>query len=137
MAKKQEQRIDEKQTDEWLKKGHDPEDVKTLLQGITKAVLERALQGEMTEHLGYAKNDIAEKNTDNARNGSSAKSLKGEFGEIELETPRDRKGEFEPRLIKKHQTRFTGFDEKVLSLYARGMTTREIQGHLEEMYGWK
>lgn len=135
MGKKQDSRFDEKQIDEWLKKGHQPEDVKSLLQEITKAVLERALQGEMTEHLGYAKNDIAEKNTDNARNGSSAKSLKGEFGEIELETPRDRKGEFEPRLIKKHQTRFTGFDEKVLSLYARGMTTREIQGHLEEMYG--
>jgi putative transposase len=135
MAKKQDGRFDEKQIDEWLKKGHQPEDVKSLLQEITKAVLERALQGEMTEYLGYAKNDIAEKNTDNARNGSSAKSLKGEFGAIELETPRDRKGEFEPRLIKKHQTRFTGFDEKVLSLYARGMTTREIQGHLEEIYG--
>ena len=135
MAKKQDGRFEEKQIDEWLKKGHQPEDVKSLLQEITKAVLERALQGEMTEHLGYAKNDVAEKNTDNARNGSSTKSLKGEFGEIELETPRDRKGEFEPRLIKKHQTRFAGFDEKVLSLYARGMTTREIQGHLEEMYG--
>jgi putative transposase len=113
MGKKQDSQFDEKQIEEWLKKGHQPEDVKSLLQEITKAVLERALQGEMTEHLGYAKNDVAEKNTDNARNGSSAKSLKGEFGEIELETPRDRKGEFEPRLIKKHQTRFTGFDEKV------------------------
>jgi putative transposase len=135
MAKKQERPFSEEQVNEWLKSGHKPEEVKTLLQQITKAVLERALQGELTEHLGYAKGDSAEKNTDNARNGSTAKSLKGEFGEIELETPRDRKGEFEPRLIKKHQTRFTGFDEKVLSLYARGMTTREIQGHLEEMYG--
>lgn len=136
MAKKQQdQPFEEKQIDEWLKNGHKPEDVKTLLQQITKAVLERALQGEMTEHLGYGKNDVAGKNTDNSRNGTTAKSLKGEFGEIELETPRDRKGEFEPRLIRKHQTRFTGFDEKVLSLYARGMTTREIQGHLEEMYG--
>jgi putative transposase len=97
-------------------------------------VLERALQGEMTEHLGYAKNDVAGNNSGNSRNGATAKTLKGDFGEIELETPRDRQGEFEPRLIKKHQTRFTGFDEKVLSLYARGMTTREIQGHLEEMY---
>ena len=135
MGKKQEGPFREEQIDEWLKNGHKPEDVKSLLQQITKAVLERALQGELTEHLGYAKGDAAEKNTDNARNGSTSKSLKGEFGEIELETPRDRKGEFEPRLIKKHQTRFTGFDEKVLSLYARGLTTREIQGHLEEMYG--
>lgn len=135
MANKKERPFDEKQIDEWLKAGHKPEDVKSLLQQITKAVLERALQGEMTEHLGYDKHDAAGKNTGNSRNGATAKKLKGDFGEIELETPRDRNGEFEPRLIKKHQRRFTGFDEKVLSLYARGMTTREIQGHLEEIYG--
>jgi putative transposase len=135
MANKKERPFDEKQIDEWLKAGHKPEDVKSLLQQITKAVLERALQGEMTEHLGYDKHDVAGKNTGNSRNGATAKKLKGDFGEIELETPRDRNGEFEPRLIKKHQTRFRGFDEKVLSLYARGMTTREIQGHLEEIYG--
>jgi putative transposase len=135
MANRKERPFDEKQIDEWLKAGHKPEDVKSLLQQITKAVLERALQGEMTEHLGYEKHDVAAKNTGNSRNGATAKKLKGDFGEIELETPRDRNGEFEPRLIKKHQTRFTGFDEKVLSLYARGMTTREIQGHLEEIYG--
>jgi putative transposase len=135
MAEKRERPFDEKQIDEWLKDGHKPEDVKTLLQRITKAVLERALQGEITEHLGYARNDVAGKNSGNSRNGATAKTLKGDFGEIELETPRDRNGEFEPRLIRKHQTRFTGFDEKVLSLYARGMTTREIQCHLQEMYG--
>jgi putative transposase len=135
MAEKREGPFDEKQIDEWLKDGHKPEDVKTLLQQITKAVLERALQGEITEHLGYARNDVAGKNSGNSRNGATAKTLKGDFGEIELETPRDRNGEFEPRLIRKHQTRFTGFDEKVLSLYARGMTTREIQCHLQEMYG--
>ena len=70
MGKKQDQPFDEKQIDEWLKNGHKPEDVKTLLQQITKAVLERGLQGEMTEHLGYAKNEVAEKNTDNSRNGT-------------------------------------------------------------------
>jgi putative transposase len=135
MANRKERPFDGKQIDEWLKAGHKPEDVKSLLQQITKAVLERALQGEMTEHLGYEKHDVAGKNTGNSRNGATAKKLKGDFGEIELETPRDRNGEFEPRLIKKHQTRFSGFDDKVLSLYARGMTTREIQGHLEEIYG--
>jgi putative transposase len=135
MADKKKQPFDDRQIDEWLKNGHKPEDVKSLLQQITKAVVERALQSEMTEHLGYAKNEVAGKGSGNSRNGMTAKTLKGDFGEIELETPRDRNGEFEPRLIKKHQTRFTGFDEKVLSLYARGMTTREIQGHLEEMYG--
>ena len=135
MATKKERPFDEKQIDEWLKDGHKPEDVKSLLQQITKAVLERALQGEMKEHLGYGKHEVSGKNSGNSRNGVTAKTLKGDFGQIELETPRDRNGEFEPRLIKKHQTRFTGFDEKVLSLYARGMTTREIQGHLEELYG--
>ncbi len=85
--------------------------------------------------MGYAEGELAGKTTDNARNGSTSKRLKGESGEIELETRAIANAEFEPRLIRKHQTRFTGFDEKVLSLYARGMKTREVQGHLEEMYG--
>ena len=135
MSKKKERPFDEKQIDAWLKDGHSPEDVKSLLQQITKAVLERALSGEMTEHLGYGKHDISGRNSGNSRNGTTTKTLKGEFGEIELETPRDRNGKFEPRLIEKHQTRFAGFDEKIISLYARGMTEREILGHLQEMYG--
>jgi putative transposase len=97
-------------------------------------VLERALQGEMTEHLGYPKHGSTSAQTGNSRNGTSRKTLKGDFGEVELETPRDRNGEFAPQIIKKNQTRWTGFDDKILSMYARGMTTREIQGHLEEMY---
>ena len=91
--------IDPEQIDEWLRDGHKPEDVKSLLQQITKAVLERALQGELTQHLGYAKNDTAGRNSGNSRNGASVKKLKGDFGEIELETPRDRNGEFEPQLV--------------------------------------
>jgi putative transposase len=114
--------------------GRKPEDLNSLLKQITKAVLERAMQGELTEHLGYAKHDPAGNNTGDSRNGVSTKTLKGEFGEMELETPRDRNGDFEPQLIKKNQTRWMGFDDKILSMYARGMTTREIQGHLEEMY---
>src|SRR6185436_122245 len=117
-----------------LKQGRTPEDVNVLLKQLTKAVLERALQGEMTEHLGYAKHDPAGENSGNSRNGVSRKTLKGDFGEVELATPRDRNGEFEPQIVRKNQTRWTGFDDKILSLYARGMTTREIQGHLEEMY---
>ena len=70
-----------------------------------------------------------------ARNGTTSKTVKGEFGEIVMETPRDRNGSFEPQILGKHQTRFEGFDDKILSMYARGMTTREIQGHLQEMYG--
>jgi putative transposase len=121
--------------DELLKHGHGPEDVKSLLQQLTKAVVERALQGEMTHHLGYGKHEAEGRNTGNSRNGVTKKRLKGDFGEIELETPRDRNGKFEPTLVKKNQTRFSGFDEKILSMYARGMSTRDIQAHIQEMYG--
>jgi putative transposase len=120
--------------DQLLEQGHTAQDVEGLLKQITKAVVERALQGELSSHLGYGKHDPAGNNSGNSRNGVTVKTLKGDFGEIELETPRDRNGEFAPQLIKKNQTRWTGFDDKILSLYARGMTTREIQGHLEEMY---
>lgn len=106
-----------------------------LLKQLTKAVVERALQAEMAAHLGHAKNETVTNPAGNARNGKSSKTLKGEFGELPIEIPRDRHGSFEPQLIPKHQTRWTGFDDKILSLYARGMTVREIQGHLEEMYG--
>lgn len=131
---KQEKPISDELIDGLLKQGRKPEDINGLLKQITKAVLERALQGEMTEHLGYTKHDPAGVNSGNSRNGRTRKTLKGDFGEVELETPRDRNGEFEPQIIRKNQTRWTGFDEKILSMYARGMTTREIQGHLEEMY---
>lgn len=120
--------------DQWLAEGRKPEDVNGLLKEITKTVLERALRAELTAHLGYAKHDPAGQHSGNSRNGVTRKQLKGDFGEIELETPRDRNGKFEPQIVRKNQTRWTGFDSKILSLYARGMTTREIQGHLEEMY---
>lgn len=125
--------ISDELIDEMLQ-GRTAEDVNVLLKQFTKAVLERALQGEMTQHLGYAKHDPAGDNSGNSRNGVSRKTLKGDFGAVELETPRDRNGEFEPQIIQKNQTRWTGFDDRILSMYARGMTTREIQGHLEEMY---
>jgi putative transposase len=120
--------------DEFLEGRRTPEDVNALLKQLTKAVVERAMQGEMNAHLGYTKHDPVGANTGNSRNGVTRKTLKGDFGEVEIETPRDRKGEFEPQLIRKHQTRWTGFDDKILSMYARGMSTRDIQGHLEEMY---
>jgi len=106
-----------------------------LLKQLTKALIERALQAEMTEHLGHDKHATVSNLTGNARNGKSSKTLKGEFGELPIEIPRDREGSFEPRLISKHQTRWTGFDDKIISLYSRGMTLREIQSHLIEMYG--
>jgi len=126
--------ISDELVDKLLEQGRTAEDVNGLLKQLTKAVLERALQGEMSEHLGYSKHDPAGRHSGNSRNGVTHKTLKGDFGEVELESPRDRNGEFEPQIIRKNQTRWTGFDDKILSLYARGMTTREIQGHLEEMY---
>jgi putative transposase len=121
-----------------LVKGKPPEEIlgdEGILKQLTKRLVERALEGEMTTHLGYEKHSAEGKNTGNSRNGKSAKRVKGEFGEVELEIPRDRNGEFEPQLVKKGQRRLPGFDEKVIALYARGMTTREIQGHLHELYG--
>ncbi len=106
-----------------------------LLKQLTKRLVERALQAEMAQHLGHAKNDSVANATGNTRNGKSVKTLKGEFGELPIEIPRDRHGSFEPQIVPKHQTRWEGFDQKILSLYARGMTVREIQSHLEEMYG--
>jgi len=106
-----------------------------LLKQLTKLLVERALDAEMAEHLGHGKNEPVANPAGNTRNGRSRKTLKGDFGELPIEIPRDRQGSFEPQLIPKHQTRWAGFDDKILSLYARGMTVREIQQHLEEMYG--
>ena len=106
-----------------------------LLKLLTKKLVERALQAEMADHLGHAKNEAVANPAGNTRNGKSKKTLKGDFGELPIEIPRDRHGSFKPQIVTKHQTRWAGFDEKILSLYARGMTVREIQSHLEEMYG--
>jgi putative transposase len=106
-----------------------------LLKQLTKMLVERALETEMSEHLGHGKSEAVTNATGNTRNGHSAKTLQGEFGELPLDIPRDRQGEFEPKLVARHQTRWSGFDDKIISLYARGLSVREIQGHLEEMYG--
>ena len=106
-----------------------------LLKQLTKMLVERALEVEMTDHLGHGKSGEVTNETANTRNGHSAKTLRGDFGALPLEIPRDRQGRFEPQIVSKHQTRWTGFDDKIISLYARGLTVREIQSHLEEMYG--
>ena len=124
--------------DQLLKNYKKPEDIlgeQGLLKRLSKAVLERALGGELTEHLGYEKHDPSGRGSGNSRNGTTGKTLKGKNGEVQIDVPRDRNGTFEPQIVKKHQTRFDGFDDKILSMYARGMTTRDIQGHLEEIYG--
>jgi putative transposase len=124
--------------DQLLKDYKKPEDIlgeQGLLKRLSKAILERALGAELTQHLGYEKHDPAGYGSGNTRNGATGKTLKGKNGEITVEVPRDRKGTFEPQIVRKHQTRFDGFDDKILSMYARGMTTRDIQGHLQEIYG--
>ena len=124
--------------DELLKDYQKPEDIigeNGLLKRFVKAVLERAMNAELTHHLGYEKHDPAGNNSGNSRNGTSSKTVKGDFGELEIEVPRDRVSTFEPQILPKHQTRFTGFDDKIVSMYARGMTTRDIEGHLKEIYG--
>ncbi len=106
-----------------------------LLKELTKRFVERALDGELTTHLGYEKGSVDGKNTGNSRNGKSSKSIISSNGQMDIEVPRDRNGDFDPQLIKKRQRRLIGFDEKVIFLYAQGMTVREIQEHLFELYG--
>lgn len=106
-----------------------------VVKQFQKALLERILEGEMTTELGYDKHDPAGNNSGNSRNGHSEKTIKGDHGEFSIQIPRDRNGDFAPKIIPKNQTRFDGFDDKIISLYARGMTTRDIQAELEEMYG--
>ncbi len=121
-----------------LLKGKKPDEIlgkDGVLKELTKRLVERALEGEMTHHLGYEKHALDGHNSGNSRNGKSSKRVKGDSGELEIAVPRDRDGSFEPELVKKGQRRLAGFDDKVLSLYARGMTTREILGHLHELYG--
>jgi putative transposase len=106
-----------------------------LFKQLKKALMERALGAELTYHLGYEKGDPAGRGSGNSRNGHSAKTVLTEDGEIDLAVPRDRVGSFEPQLVPKGVTRLDGFDAKIISLYARGLTVREIQGHLKELYG--
>lgn len=124
--------------DELLKECNSPEDILGeggLLKQLTKSLVERALEGEMTDHLGYAKHSPIGKSKSNSRNGKTSKTIKGKNGSMTIAIPRDRDGEFEPQLIPKHQRRFDGFDDKIIAMYARGMTTRDIRDQLEDLYG--
>ena len=104
-----------------------------LLSQVTKALLERALAEEMTGHLGYDKHDPAGRGSGNSRNGTTPKTVLTDVGAVDLAVPRDRNGTFEPRIVRQGQTRPEGFNERVIALYARGMTTRDIRAHLREM----
>src|SRR6266571_2385556 len=124
--------------DELLQECADPREVLAeggLIKQLTKAIIERCLETELEAHLGYPKHGRRATSTGNARNGTSRKKLKGTQGEIEIALPRDRQASFEPQLVQKHQTRLEGFEDKILTLYARGMTTRDIQAQVQDLYG--
>lgn len=108
-----------------------------LLTGLTKSVLETALEAEMSEHVGYDKHDPTGRNRGNSRNGTRPKTVLTEIGPVEIEVPRDREGSFEPVIVRKRQRRLDGIDQIVLSLSARGLTTGEVAAHFEEVYGAK
>ena len=110
------------------------EELDAAVRRFKKAIIERALGSELTHHLGYPPGGTKPEDTTNHRNGTGGKTVLTDDGPLAIEVPRDREGTFEPRFIPKHERRFTGFDDKILALYARGMTVREIQGFLAEMY---
>lgn len=112
-------------------------DVNTLMREMMSVLLEGSLDGEMDEELGYSKYDFRNKETDNSRNGYSTKTLHTSYGDMELDVPRDRNGEFEPKIVKKYQNTLTqDMEEKILSMYAKGMTTGDIESHMQELYGF-
>src|SRR5579863_2840610 len=124
--------------EELLKRAGKPEDLlgpNGLLQQLKGALVQRMLEAEMTEHLGYEPHDAKGRGSGNSRNGHTTKTVETENGPVELHIPRDRNATFDPKVVRKHQRRLDGFDDKVLALYARGMSTRDIQGHLRELYG--
>ena len=110
-------------------------DTKQLFQTLVKETLEAFLELEMEEHLGYAKHDRSTRNSGNSRNGTGSKTVRGDFGEVEIEPPRDRNSSFEPKIVPKRETSVGNFSEAVISLYARGLTTREIEQHVKDIYG--
>jgi len=120
---------------EELGKCKDFVEINGLLKRMLKEATEQILEAEMDNHLGYEKHSVAGNNSGNSRNGKNKKTVVSDMGNFELETPRDRNGEFEPKLVKKRQTDISDIDEKVISMYARGMTTRDIQSHFQEIYG--
>ena len=135
---KKDRKIRRELLDELLAGYKTPEDLTGpggILKQLTGALVERALEAELTDHLGYDEHAVEGRGSGNSRNGSGTKTLQTDQGPVPIDVPRDRNGSFEPQLVKKHQRRFDGFDDKILALYARGMSVRDIQAHLSELYG--
>jgi transposase-like protein len=123
--------------DEILKDYHGPDDFygpSGIMKQLARALVERTMEAELTCHLGHEKHDQGEKTITNRRNGKTAKELRTDDGPMTIEVPRDREGNFEPQIVPKHQREFRGFDDKILSMYALGLATRQIQGRLKDIY---
>jgi transposase-like protein len=131
------QRFSKERVQEFIERRHikSVEDIQSALKDLFGQTLQAMLEGEMDHHLGYAKGEAQSKQTHNRRNGHSSKSLRSDYGDIALTVPRDREGDFEPLIVRKRQKNITGIEEQILALYAKGVSCREIQGHLEHLYG--
>lgn len=129
--------MDKKQLREFIKENNikTAADIQNALKEMFKDTLQEMLEAELDDNLGYAKNDAENKDTENRRNGHSKKTVRSEYGEMEIDIPRDREGEFDPAIVKKHQKNVAGIEEQIIALYAKGMTARDIQDHLEQLYG--
>lgn len=113
------------------------DDFNAFMRDVSKDVVETLLEEELTDHLGFEKYDQKAKTIDNSRNGYTPKTVKSKFGEIDLDVPRDRKSEFEPQVVKKRKRDISGLEEKIISMYAKGMTTRDIQAHIKDLYNYE
>ena len=126
--------VPEELLDQLVKGPMSQDELESMFRSLKKAVIERAMGAEMSDHLGYRQGESKPEGQTNQRNGASSKTVLTDEGPLRIDVPRDRQGSFDPLLIPKHERRFTGFDQKIIAMYARGMTVREIQGYLAEMY---
>ena len=129
--------MSKEQLKQWIKENNmkSVEDVQSALRELFAETLQEVLEAELETSLGYAKHDVKNKQTTNSRNGYSKKTVRSEYGDIELKVPRDRDGEFEPMIVKKHQSNVTGIEDQIIAMYAKGVSTRDIQDHLQQLYG--
>ncbi|CAM5786316.1 IS256 family transposase [Brevibacillus borstelensis] len=129
--------ISKEQIKQWIKEKNmkSVDDVQSALKDLFADTIQEMLEAEIESSLGYAKHDMKNKRTTNSRNGYSKKTVRSEYGDVDIQVPRDREGDFEPNIVKKHQSNVTGIEDQILALYAKGVSTRDIQDHLQQLYG--
>lgn len=129
--------MSKEQIKQWIKEKNmkSVDDVQSALKDLFADTIQEMLEAEIESSLGYAKHDMKNKRTTNSRNGYSKKTVRSEYGDVDIQVPRDREGDFEPHIVKKHQSNVTGIEDQILALYAKGVSTRDIQDHLQQLYG--